>query len=229
VTGWPAADVVVVDGPDALTYLDSQCAQDLAGLEVDGTAATLLLAPAGTIVALAEVRRVGPASVELEVPAGLGDAVVSRLGRFAIRAQAGFCLLAGAGRGGVEAERSRIDGGIPGAAEVARELVPHALDEALRARCVSFTKGCYPGQELVARMESRHATPPYVLRRLTAPAPLAAGDGLGDASRGGVVTSVVASADASTWAGLAVLHRRDAVVGSLEVRTGDGPVVARLR
>jgi folate-binding Fe-S cluster repair protein YgfZ len=29
---------------------------------------------------------------------------------------------------------------------------------------VSFTKGCYPGQELVERMDSRGATAPFVLR-----------------------------------------------------------------
>jgi folate-binding protein YgfZ len=32
---------------------------------------------------------------------------------------------------------------------------------------VSFTKGCYPGQELVERMDSRAATAPRLLRRLT--------------------------------------------------------------
>jgi folate-binding protein YgfZ len=33
---------------------------------------------------------------------------------------------------------------------------------------VSFTKGCYPGQELVERMDSRATTAPRVLQRLTA-------------------------------------------------------------
>ena len=32
---------------------------------------------------------------------------------------------------------------------------------------VSFTKGCYPGQELVERMDSRAAVAPRLLRRLT--------------------------------------------------------------
>jgi folate-binding protein YgfZ len=32
---------------------------------------------------------------------------------------------------------------------------------------VSFTKGCYPGQELVERMDSRAATAPRLLQRLT--------------------------------------------------------------
>jgi folate-binding Fe-S cluster repair protein YgfZ len=33
---------------------------------------------------------------------------------------------------------------------------------------VSFTKGCYPGQELVERMDSRGSTAPRVLMRLPA-------------------------------------------------------------
>ena len=41
---------------------------------------------------------------------------------------------------------------------------------------VSFTKGCYPGQELVERMHSRGASAPKVVRRLeSAGGPLRAG------------------------------------------------------
>ena len=36
--------------------------------------------------------------------------------------------------------------------------------------CVSFTKGCYPGQELVERMDSRGSTAPRRLMRLPSPA-----------------------------------------------------------
>jgi folate-binding protein YgfZ len=32
---------------------------------------------------------------------------------------------------------------------------------------VSFTKGCYPGQELVERMDSRGSTAPHLLMRLS--------------------------------------------------------------
>jgi len=34
------------------------------------------------------------------------------------------------------------------------------------AECVSFTKGCYPGQELVERMDSRGANAPVILRSI---------------------------------------------------------------
>jgi folate-binding protein YgfZ len=40
---------------------------------------------------------------------------------------------------------------------------------------VSFTKGCYPGQELVERMDSRGATAPRQLRLIRAEAGASAG------------------------------------------------------
>ena len=51
---------------------------------------------------------------------------------------------------------------------------------------VSFTKGCYPGQELVERMDSRGATAPRSLRLVHVPA----GTLPGDVVDGAVVTSV---------------------------------------
>jgi tRNA-modifying protein YgfZ len=41
---------------------------------------------------------------------------------------------------------------------------------------VSFTKGCYPGQELVERMDSRAASAPRSLRRVVVPGGSSAGD-----------------------------------------------------
>ena len=55
---------------------------------------------------------------------------------------------------------------------------------------VNFTKGCYPGQELVERLDSRGATPPKSLQRVT----VADGTAVGDAySADGVVVGVVTS------------------------------------
>ena len=117
---------------------------------------------------------------------------------------------------------------MPGAAELARGLVPHALDAGLRERTVSFTKGCYPGQELVARMEARHATPPYVLRRVTTTAPVQPGDPAGDAVAGRRGDLGRRGPGAALVGGPGVLHRRDASGDAVEVRTAGGTVVAQL-
>ena len=159
---------VALRGQDARTYLDSQCTQDLAAIEVGDVALTLVLEPKGELVTLATVASPGADHLELEVPAGTGQATLARLERFAIRTAVTFELLEGHGAT-VADELDRIRAGRPGAAELARGLVAHALPASVLAQAVSFTKGCYPGQELVARMHARHALPPYLLRALSSP------------------------------------------------------------
>ena len=55
---------------------------------------------------------------------------------------------------------------------------------------VSFTKGCYPGQELVERMDSRGATPPRQLRVVERTSDMVVGEGL---VRDGAVVGTVTS------------------------------------
>jgi folate-binding protein YgfZ len=52
-----------------------------------------------------------------------------------------------------------------GAEIVPGETIP--AETGITDRVVSFTKGCYPGQELVERMDSRAVTAPKLLRRLS--------------------------------------------------------------
>ncbi len=218
---------VALRGHDARTYLDSQCTQDLALLAVGEVAHTLVLEPRGELVTIAAVTSLGEDHLELEVPAGTGAATVARLERFAIRTEVTFEL--GEGRDASPAEElDRIRAGRPGAAELARGLVPHALAAGLLAQTVSFTKGCYPGQELVARMHARHALPPYLLRALSSPARVHVGDAVGDTSRDGAVTSVAHDPATGRWHALCVVHRRDAESSSVDVTTATGVVAAQL-
>jgi folate-binding protein YgfZ len=60
---------------------------------------------------------------------------------------------------------------------------------------VSFTKGCYPGQELVERMDSRSASAPRHVERVDVAAGAVPGDPyLVDGEQAGVVTSVAGTA-----------------------------------
>ncbi len=60
---------------------------------------------------------------------------------------------------------------------------------------VSFTKGCYPGQELVERMDSRGASAPRRIEAVEVPVGTAVGsDFLVDGEVAGVVTSVAGTA-----------------------------------
>ena len=74
-------------------------------------------------------------------------------------------------------EDARIEAGWPAmGAEITDQTIPGELGAVVTA-AVSFTKGCYPGQELVERMDSRGASAPRQLRRLASVdgSPLAAG------------------------------------------------------
>ena len=114
-------------------------------------------------------------------------------------------------------EAARIEAGVP---VMGRELDGRtiAAEAGLVERTVSFTKGCYTGQELVARLDARGNRVARHLRALVA-APgggLEAGDDLVDAATGkpvGRCTSAAWSPRLERPIGLGYVHRSVAVPG----------------
>jgi tRNA-modifying protein YgfZ len=191
-------DVVAVEGSDALTYLDSQVSQDLRGMSVGEQRWTFLLEPTGKIEVLARVTRTTDDRFELDTDTGFGDALLARINRFKIRVNAQTSR--GPDRDGSVDDLERIVLGWPrmGAEIVPGESIPAGTG--LTGCAVSFTKGCYPGQELVERMDSRAAEAPRSLRTLTVATGSRPGDPLLDAdgTEVGVLTSVSGTA-AIAW------------------------------
>jgi folate-binding protein YgfZ len=191
-----ARDRVVVSGPDAATYLQSQIAQDIRGLEVGESAWTLVLEPNGKVDSLARVNRANDDRFVFDIDGGFGDTLATRLRRFKIRVAAEIEVEPAAAAGDEAHENARIEAGWPkmGAEIVPGETIPAVTG--VTGVAVSFTKGCYPGQELVERMDSRGAEAPASLRVLAVgadvPAGVVAGDPVVDASGAtiGTVTSV---------------------------------------
>ncbi len=85
---------------------------------------------------------------------------------------------------------------------------------------MSFTKGCYTGQELVARIDSRGSNTPTRLVRVVADAPvrLAVGDGLTVA---GEPAGVITSASVTEPIALAYVKRAIEVPGRADVNAGE--------
>lgn len=185
-------DVVVVEGPDAATYLQSQLSQDLNPLAVGAASWTFVLEPTGKVAVLARVARTADDRFELDTDAGYGPALLARLERFKIRVKATTELVEAADDTPPRDEAARIEFGWPA---MGRELIPGETLPAgtgLTRIAVSFTKGCYPGQELVERMDSRGAEAPRALRRLDVPDGTQPGDPVLDGDQPvGEVTSVV--------------------------------------
>ena len=128
----------------------------------------------------------------------------------------------------------RIECGVP---VVGRELGPDTIPAEAGAwvldASVSFTKGCYTGQELVARIDSRGGNVPRRLQGLVIDAPADAAPVAGDEVL--VDGQVVAAVTSAAWSpafeavvALAMVPRSVVVPGSAVVRTAVGEHPARL-
>lgn len=181
-------DFVRVSGPDAREFLQGQLSQDVDTLQPGHTRLSFLLQPTGKVDAFVRVSCIAQEAYLLDVDAGWGDAVVDRLQRFKLRTKAditrvgGWQCIAEVQDGAVieeiiddidvegvpgdleEYEALRIKAGMPAMGhEIDESTIPASLGQSVLDAAVSFTKGCYTGQELVARMDSREASAPTKL------------------------------------------------------------------
>ena len=145
--------------------------------------------------------------------------------------------------GGEAVEACRIVSGIPAmGAELTEKTI--AAEAGLVERTVSFTKGCYTGQELVARLDARGSRVARRLVGVVAPPspPSASLHGDGALARGmtvhvgeappeddpaadkvvGTITSAAWSTEFGSWVALGYLHRSVEAPGPVRLRAGDG-------
>lgn len=123
-------------------------------------------------------------------------------------------------------EAVRIEAGAPAAgSELIEGLIP--AEAGIVPETVSFTKGCYVGQELVARVDSRGGNTPRRLRGvvLEEACPPAAGAALADAG-GSVIGRITSSAFSPRFeaaVALAYVHRRVEPPAAGHIGDRDGP------
>ena len=182
---------VRVAGPDAEDYLQRMVSNDVEALAVGDVCDALLLTPKARVIATLRIWRRGEDDFLLLTEPDLGDAVLAELRkmRFAAKCeleseQHTATIVFGGGDGiptdeygeaarevldagleptlaEAELERLRIEAGTP---RYGRELDDRVLpaEAGLDKTHISFTKGCYPGQEPIARLHYRG----HVNRRL---------------------------------------------------------------
>lgn len=228
-------DVVRVSGPDAVTFLQGQLSQDIEKLEAGARGRSLLLEPDGKLGYLLGVERTGDDTFDLDIDAGFGAGVAARLTRFKLRVHCDIDLIpAGPADDSIDLahiESDRIAAGIPAmGAELTEGVI--AEEAGVVADSVSFTKGCFVGQELVARIDSRGANVPRRLRHVV----IAAVDELppvgsevvvgGDVV--GTITSIATTADGGAVA-LAYIKRAVDPPAEAEVRWDGGAVRAQVK
>jgi len=171
-----------VAGPDARDYLQRMVSNDVEALQIGDAAPALLLTAKARVIAPLVVLRRGEEDFLLLTEPELRAAVQSLLTRMRLRARVEIepeehrSVLVFGGEDGFatdfpgarelldsgleptidadELERRRIEAGVP---RWGRELDDRVLpaEAGLDATHISFTKGCYPGQEPVARLHYR--------------------------------------------------------------------------
>ena len=171
---------VAVRGPDAEEFLQRMVSNDVSADSCEA----LLLTPKARVIAPLLVWRRGPEDFLLLTEPGLGQTVLAHLSRMRFRDRAEIALeehtstiVFGAAEGipnldygepavevlddpreptvaEAELEAMRIAAGTP---RFGREIDDRVLpaEAGLDKRAISFTKGCYPGQEPVARLHYR--------------------------------------------------------------------------
>jgi len=177
-------DFVGVRGPDAATYLQAMVSNDVEALAIGDACEALLLTAKARVIAPLVVLRRGVDDFLLLTEQGLGDRVRATLvrSRFAAKCEIEpeghtSAVVLGEGEGiptadfGVpavevldaeleptlddaELELLRIRAGTP---RFGREIDDRVLpaEAGLDARAIDFEKGCYPGQEPIARQHYR--------------------------------------------------------------------------
>ena len=221
-------DTIRVEGPDAAVYLQGQISQDVDAIGVGETAWSLVLQPNGKLASWFRIHRVAEQEFLLDTDEGHGSGLVARLERFKLRTDATIDVsdtqlpapVTWPGAPDPSDERQRILAGMPRmGAELTDETIPGEGGQQLIDLSVSFTKGCYTGQELVARIDSRGGNVPRPIRVIQADGELAVGDEVRvDGDVVGVITSAIGDV------ALAPLMRRVEVGDSVEV----GPLSARV-
>jgi folate-binding protein YgfZ len=171
-------DYVGAHGPDAEEFLQRMLSNDVTSGDVVDA---LLLTPKGRLIAPLRVWRRAADDFLLGTEPGLGDAVLSTLvrARFAAKvelaseqhssvlvwsddfARAEEQLDADLEPNGADAERARIEAGVPAWGKELDEAILPA-EAGLDESHISFSKGCYPGQEPIVRLRRRG----HVNRRL---------------------------------------------------------------
>ncbi|MBS0375131.1 MAG: folate-binding protein YgfZ [Proteobacteria bacterium] len=214
--------VLEVTGRDAEPFLQGQLTLDVAALGADAVAPAAYLTPQGRVLGIPWVARRAE-GFDLLLPASTATSLGDRLSRYVLRSKVTITAAAVAtplaARVAVELSRRA---GLPaaepvaigpdaalliraGIAEVGRETAEEWIPQMLNldlVGAISFTKGCYTGQEIVARTQHlgrikrrlfRYGGPAPPPDRVPPPADLPAGSlWLGNAGTLGPRTALLA-------------------------------------
>lgn len=178
---------ILVSGADAFDFLQAQLSNDLRLLHDRPEILAAWCNPKGRVICIVRVRR-NEAGYALSLPAELAEAVLERLTLFRFRSKVTFEHAPASPEDlGIEGDTDTwlLGNLLAGRPEVwlaqSEEFTPHMLNLDLLG-AISYDKGCYPGQEIVARTHYRGATKRRT-HRFSAARPVSPGDRVTDNER----------------------------------------------
>jgi folate-binding protein YgfZ len=156
-----ALGAVRVQGADAVRFLQGQLSNDIERLQPNAPLYAGLHNPQGRVIAFLRLYMLAPDDVIAVLPRELAPAVAARLAKFVLRANAKVTdassdsVFTSSSAFGQPSAAERIAAGIPQVyAATSEQFVAQMLNlDVIGA--ISFTKGCYTGQEVIARAHYR--------------------------------------------------------------------------
>ena len=172
-----AYKTISVGGSDAFEFLQNLLTNDVTLLETEAEIFAALCNPKGRVVWFGTVHTT-ETGYAMSVATDLAENIVQRLTMFRFRSKVEFTIEDG---GTVDPE-FLIANGFPfiGATQ-SGHFTPHMLNLDILG-AVSVDKGCYPGQEIVARTHFRGATKRRLMR-FESTEPVSPGDKVSDGER----------------------------------------------
>ncbi len=166
-----ALSTIKTTGPDAFEFLQGQLTNDLRGLEAGGSQRSAWCSPKGRVIWFGDIAAID-GGYALSVPADRAEGLVRRLSMFRFRSKVNFEVI---DEGQSADPAALIAAGIPWIGEAqSEEFTPHMLNLDL-LEAISLDKGCYTGQEIVARTHYKGATKRRT-KRFASDGPVTVGD-----------------------------------------------------
>jgi len=217
--------LIKISGPDAMDFLQGQLTQDVSLLAGSGRLLAAWCNPKGRVITILRLVPLDDA-IGLIVPAAIADKLIARLHMYRLRAKLDIALTDDDCRRLITADEANtlasIRAGVPIIDDTNSEtFTPHMLNlDKLEA--ISFTKGCYTGQEVVARTEHLGKSKRRMMRYAADAAGIKVGDKLADGERN--VGEVVNVAGRELLAVTPVaLHDQALKIGDITVTPGSLP------
>jgi len=166
-----AITTINVTGKDALEFLQGQLTNDLARLDTEAEIRAAWCTPKGRVIWFGTVVKTD-GGYALSTISDMAETIVKRLTMFRFRSKVDLEVV---NEGRTADPAFHVENGVPYiGAEQAEEFTPHMLNLDL-LDAISFDKGCYTGQEIVARTHYKGATKRRTLR-FASTSPVEVGD-----------------------------------------------------